>query len=379
MAVRLQPLAELAPKEAPDSHARVILDGLPHAVLLIDGANRLLHANQAAESFFRSSVAFLTRYDLAHFVPFASPVLGLVEQVRETGSPFTEYKVDISSPRIGRDRIVDVHAAPASAPAGGVILMFQTQTMADKIERQLTHRNAARSVTSLASMLAHEIKNPLSGIRGAAQLLDMAAGEGDRTLTRLIMQETDRIVRLVDRMDVFADDRPAENQAVNIHQILEHVRTLALNGFARGMKIVEDYDPSLPLVHGNRDRLTQVFLNLAKNAAEALRDSPDPEITFSTAYRPGIHLSVPGTSERISLPMQFAVIDNGPGVAEEVRAHIFDPFVTTKTNGSGLGLAMVAKIVGDHGGVVECDSEPRKTVFRVLMPAFRGEAVGGDH
>jgi two-component system nitrogen regulation sensor histidine kinase GlnL len=355
--------------------ARTVLDGLPHAVLMIDAESRILDANQAAESFFRSSVAFLTRYDLAHFVPFSSPVLGLVEQVRRTASPFSEYKVDISSPRLGRDRIVDVHAAPAAAPAGAVILVFQPQTMAEKIERQLTHRNAARSVTSLAAMLAHEIKNPLSGIRGAAQLLDMAAGEEDRTLTRLIMEETDRIVRLVDRMDVFADDRPAENSPVNIHEVLEHVRTLALSGFARGMKIVEDYDPSLPLVNGDRDRLTQAFLNLAKNAAEALADTPDPEIVFSTAYRPGIHLSVPGTSHRISLPMQFTVSDNGPGVAEDVRAHIFDPFVTTKQAGSGLGLAMVAKVVGDHGGVIECDSEPRKTVFRVLMPAFRGDSA----
>jgi two-component system nitrogen regulation sensor histidine kinase GlnL len=127
----------------------------------------------------------------------------------------------------------------------------------------------------------------------------------------------------------------------------------------------------LPPVFGNRDQLTQVFLNLAKNAAEALGETPDAEIGFSTAFRPGIHLSVPGSSERISLPLQFSVTDNGPGVPEDIRAHIFDPFVTTKPNGTGLGLALVAKIIGDHGGVVECESEPRKTAFRILMPAWR--------
>jgi two-component system nitrogen regulation sensor histidine kinase GlnL len=189
------------------------------------------------------------------------------------------------------------------------------------------------------------------------------------------MDETDRIVRLVDRMEAFADDRPVDREAVNIHEIFEKVKRLAKSGFARDIRVVEDYDPSLPPVYANRDQLTQVFLNLAKNAAEALAETPDAEIAFSTAFRPGIHLSVPGSTERISLPLQFSVTDNGPGVPEDIRAHIFDPFVTTKPNGTGLGLALVAKIVGDHGGVVECESEPRKTAFRILMPAWRdGEA-----
>jgi two-component system nitrogen regulation sensor histidine kinase GlnL len=241
----------------------------------------------------------------------------------------------------------------------------------------LTHRGAARTVIGLAAMLAHEIKNPLSGIRGAAQLLEMSAGDDDRALTRLITEEADRIVHLVDRMEVFSDERPIERQPVNIHSVLEHVRRLSKSGFARSVRISEEYDPSLPPVYGNRDQLIQIFLNLAKNAAEALVDTPDAEIVFSTAFRPGIHLSVPGSNERQSLPLEFCVRDNGPGVPEEMRSYIFDPFVTSKTNGSGLGLALVAKIVGDHGGVIECESEPRKTVFRILMPAWR-EQSGQD-
>jgi len=354
---------------------RQVLDSLPHPVLMVNVENRVAYANLAAESFFRSSASFLTRYDLDHFVPFGSPVLTLVEQVRIADSSINEYKVDISSPRIGKEKVVDVYASPVIDQPGAVVLMFQPRTMADKIDRQLTHRGAARTVMGLAAMLAHEIKNPLSGIRGAAQLLEMSASDEDRSLTRLITDEADRIVKIVDRMEVFSDERPIERAPVNIHSVLEHVKRLSKSGFARSIKISEEYDPSLPPVYGNRDQLIQIFLNLAKNASEALADTPDAEIVFSTAFRPGIHLSVPGSSEKVSLPLEFSVRDNGPGVPDEIRSYIFDPFVTTKTNGSGLGLALVAKIVGDHGGVIECDSEPRKTVFRILLPAWRGEVV----
>jgi two-component system nitrogen regulation sensor histidine kinase GlnL len=218
-------------------------------------------------------------------------------------------------------------------------------------------------------MLAHEIKNPLSGIRGAAQLLETDADENGRALTTLICDEADRIVGLVDRMETFADERPTERQPINIHAVLERVKVIARNGFARRIRILENYDPSLPPVHGNRDQLIQVFLNLAKNAAEAIGAGEDGEITFRTAFRPGIRLSMPGSRSKISLPLEFSVVDNGPGVPEDLLPYIFDPFVTTKANGTGLGLALVAKIVGDHGGMVACDSQPRRTTFHILMPA----------
>jgi two-component system nitrogen regulation sensor histidine kinase GlnL len=286
----------------------------------------------------------------------------------------TEYRVDISSPRLSGERIVDIYASPVAERPGQVALMLLPRSVTEKIDRQLTHRGAARSVTGLASMLAHEIKNPLSGIRGAAQLLEADADENDRALTRLICEEADRIVGLVDRMEIFADGRPAERQAVNIHSILERVKAISRNGFARNVRIVEEYDPSLPAVHANRDQLIQVFLNLVKNAAEALENTKDAEIVFRTAYRPGIRLSMPGSRSRVSLPLEFSVVDNGPGVPDDMLPYLFDPFVTSKTNGTGLGLALVAKIIGDHGGVIECESQPRRTAFRILMPAHAGGA-----
>jgi two-component system nitrogen regulation sensor histidine kinase GlnL len=156
--------------------------------------------------------------------------------------------------------------------------------------------------------------------------------------------------------------------------VLDHVRRLALSGFARSIRIGDDYDPSLPPVFANRDQLVQVFLNLVKNAAEAIGNMPDGEIVLTTAFRPGMRLSVPGNANKVTLPLEFCVRDNGPGVPEELLPHLFDPFVTTKANGTGLGLALVAKIIGDHGGVIECESQPGKTVFRVLLPTYRATA-----
>lgn len=357
------------------SDGPAILDALPHPVLLVAPDGVIESANMAAEIFMRSSASVLRRHPISDFVPFGSPLLTLIDQVRERAAPVNEYKVDIGSPRIGAPKMVDINAAPVSDRPGAVVLMFQERTMAEKIDRQLTSRGAARTVTSLAAMLAHEIKNPLSGIRGAAQLLEQSVMDDDRSLTRLIMDETDRIVKLVDRMEVFSDERPIEREPVNIHVVLDRVKTLSDTGFARNKSIVEIYDPSLPPVYANKDQLIQVFLNLVKNASEAIGEDPDGEIRITTAFRPGVRLSVPGTEQRVSLPLEFCVQDNGPGVPDDLLPHLFEPFVTTKTNGSGLGLALVAKIIGDHGGVIECDSQRERTIFRILMPAFTGEGM----
>jgi two-component system nitrogen regulation sensor histidine kinase GlnL len=357
--------------------ADAVLNALPHPVIVVAANGKVVEANAAAEAFFEVSLPLLRRHSLRELVPFGSPLLVLVEQVRRRGAAVNEYKVDLGTPRNPGDRLVDLHVAPLPEQPDYVVVMLQERTIADKMDRQLTHRGAARSVIALAAMLAHEIKNPLSGIRGAAQLLEQSVDDDDRTLTRLICEEADRIVKLVDRMEVFSDERPVEREPINIHVVLDHVKRLAQSGFARHIKFAEDYDPSLPPVLGNRDQLVQVFLNLIKNAAEAIGETASGgEIALSTAFRPGVRLSLPGASTRISLPLEFCVRDNGPGVPDELTPHLFDPFVTTKPTGSGLGLALVAKIVGDHGGIIECESQPRRTIFRILMPKYAATLSG---
>ncbi|MFN4165872.1 MAG: two-component system sensor histidine kinase NtrB [Ferrovibrio sp.] len=352
---------------APPIDATQVLGAIPNPILVIGRQGDIAYANPAAEQFFDSGAAVLARQNLRDLVPFGSPVLQLVSQVFRERYSVSEYDVDLGTPRLG-ERLVDVQISPVPEAPDHVIVRFDERSMAAKIGRALTHRGAARSVTGMAAVLAHEVKNPLSGIRGAAQLLEANCSQADRELTRLICDETDRICALVDSMEVFSDKRPIERGPVNIHQVLEHVRKVAQAGFGKHVRFVERYDPSLPPVYGNRDQLVQVFLNLVKNAVEAVGDDPGGEIVLTTAYRHGVRLAVRGSRDRLHLPLEVSVQDNGPGVPEDIRPHLFDPFVTTKVSGSGLGLALVAKIIGDHGGVIECDSRPRRTVFSARLP-----------
>ncbi len=374
------------PRRAPRPHphpcrparidASVVLSALPDPVLVVDGSGDIRYVNLEAQEFFDLSSSMMEGLPLADLLPPDSPVMGLIEQVQQGRRSVSQEGVTIDTPRIGPHHVT-VRVAAMGDPSDHVLVTINERTLARKIDNSLTHRNAARSVTAMASMLAHEVKNPLSGIRGAAQLLEENCSEADRVLTRLICDEADRIVALVNRMEVFSDQRPLERGAVNIHTVLEHVRKVAQSGFARNIRFIERYDPSLPPVYGNRDQLIQILLNLIKNAAEAAPE-PGGEIVLSTSYQHGVRMALPGGDTRLHLPLLVSVQDNGEGIPEDLRSNLFDPFVTTKVNGTGLGLALVAKIVGDHGGVIEFDSQPRRTVFKVSLPMYDESQITGD-
>ena len=351
-----------------------MLGTLPVATVLLDADNRFRYANQAAEQFLGLSMMQLGHISLEALLPPDNPLFSLLHQVRTHGTTISDHDLTLDSPRLHKTGIT-VQAAPLIEEPGAVLLTLQDSSAARTLDRQMAFRGAARSVSGMSAILAHEVKNPLSGIRGAAQLLEASVADSDRELTVLIRDEADRIRALVDRMEVFGE-KPIERRAVNIHRVLEHVRRLAQSGVAADIRLTEHYDPSLPPAWGNRDQLVQVLLNLVKNAAEAIQSDPDmmerggAEIILTTAYQHGVRLAVPGSGQRQHLPLVVTVRDNGPGISDDMRQHLFEPFVSSKPSGSGLGLALVAKIVGDHDGLIEVDSRPGRTEFRLCLPVM---------
>jgi two-component system nitrogen regulation sensor histidine kinase GlnL len=348
----------------------LILGALPVPVMLLDAENRFRYVNHAAEQFLGVSAAQLAALRLTDLVPQDNPLYLLIDQVRRSEATVSDHELTLDGPRLHKPAIT-VQGSPLPEEPGGVLLVMQDSSAARALDRQLAFRGAARSVSGMAAILAHEVKNPLSGIRGAAQLLEISVAPEDRELAVLIRDEADRIRALVDRMEIFGE-KPIARGAVNIHRVLEHVRKLAQSGFAAHVRFHEIYDPSLPPVWGNRDQLVQVILNLVKNAAEAVTDAAqhNPEIVLTTAYQHGMRLAVPGSTERVELPLTVMVRDNGPGIPEDILPHLFDPFVSSKAAGNGLGLALVAKLMGDHGGLIEVDSRPGRTEFRLHLPVL---------
>lgn len=353
-----------------------MLETLPIAVMVVDEQDVISEVNYATEEFFGTSRAMLKNTNLGAFLPLDHPIFLMLERARHASVTIAEHDLVIESPRMAR-RGCAVLATLMQDYPGFVLLTFQDESALKALDQQISARNAARSITGMAAILAHEVKNPLSGIRGAAQLLEINALAADRELAVLIRDEADRIRAMVERMESFGEGR-LNRGAVNIHRVLEHVRKLAESGFAADIKIFETYDPSLPHVLGDRDQLIQVMLNLVKNAAEAMVGDtrPDREIHLTTGFQHGIRLSAAPGRMRSNLPIFVLIRDNGPGIPEDIRRHLFEPFVTTKATGSGLGLALVAKIIADHGGLIDVDSSPGRTEFRIHLPVYEDSEEG---
>lgn len=343
-----------------------ILNALATAILVVAEDDRIVFANPAAEQFFQSSISTLTKSSLPELVAEDNPLMSLISKARKQDTVIREFGFRLSTPRLGT-RSVTVDCAPLGTALGHFVLSFQEHASAGRLGGTLSHRDAARSLRGMAAMMAHEVKNPLSGVRGAAQLLEQTVPYEDRQLARLIIEESDRICKLVDQMDAFTENPRFERDAVNIHEVLDRAVDVARRGFGTGIKFHQEYDPSLPPVFGNRDQLIQVFLNLIKNACEACTPQ-EGEINIVTGFRHGIRLALQAAKSRLDLPIMVTIADNGRGIPEDLEPHIFDPFVSTKMEGTGLGLALVAKLVDDHGGIIDLSSTSEGTTFRILLP-----------
>ncbi|MDE0877812.1 MAG: ATP-binding protein [Sphingomonas bacterium] len=334
-----------------------LFSALPVAVVIVDHDDRIAHANALAEELLNLSERVMRGQPLAAILP---PPSG---DDRRDGHGFAVYDTLIETTR-GHTIRVDFVEAPVADHPGWRAITLHTAATSRGLGHSVTRAASARAATGAAAMLAHEIKNPLSGIRGAAQLL------GANELTRLIITEVDRVAALIDRMQDFSDTRPLSLAPENIYPLLSHARNVAEAGFARGVGIEERFDPSLPPALVNRDALTQILINLLKNACEALRPERDPRLVITTAYRHGMAVSAAPGRPRVPLPIEICIIDNGAGAPAEIAEHLFDPFVSGRKEGQGLGLALVDKLMRDMGGIVQYAREghPEMTVLRLLLP-----------
>lgn len=346
--------------DARPAPAEALLAALPTPLLLIDHEGLILDANVAAETLLNLSSSAVVGMQI-------DEAIGQDLRAVPSDTPFVAYDQEIVLPG-NRHHRADLMSAPMPAWPGWRVVTIHAHPSAAPIARRGGHAGGALTAAGAAALLAHEIKNPMSGIRGAAQLLEANIDDAGRSLTQLICDEVDRVTALIDRMEGFTDTRPLQTGPQNIHLILAHACAVALRGFGNNIIIKEAYDPSLPPVLGHRDSLVQVLLNLLKNASEAIGEGGGT-VTLTTAYRHGVHM-VTGGEGRRSLPIEVCIIDDGPGAPPEIAEHLFDPFVSSKRAGRGLGLALVEKLITDQGGMVEYAREglPERTVFRILLP-----------
>ncbi|SMX35132.1 two-component system sensor histidine kinase NtrB [Actibacterium lipolyticum] len=345
----------------------IIWSALPLPAFILDRDNRIAEINPAAEEFMNKSIRSLKGAQVWERLTVAAFLDEAYGRVREHHSELVINDVDVTAP--GRSPVqCNIQIAPLREDEGTLLLLISPREIADRLGRAQTSKSAVKSAIGMAEMLAHEIKNPLAGITGAAQLLSMNLSDGDLELTDLIVEESRRIVKLLEQVEQFGNLRPPQCKQVNIHDLLDRARKSAMVGFATDLRIIEEYDPSLPPTWADGDQLLQVFLNLLKNASEAMRGAGVGDtIRIRTFYDQSLRRRRDDGSG-LRVPLQIEVIDDGPGLPPEIAGDIFDPFVSGRENGTGLGLALVSKIISDHDGLLAVDSAPGRTVFRISLP-----------
>jgi len=356
----------------------LILRSINHPLLFLDSENNILTSNNAAEIFFGVSSLILEKNKIDIFLPFSSPLLNLIDQVKEKNVSINEYSVQLNTINNKDFKTLDIQISYVELNSSYIMMVLIIERdIALKFNKQYLKMGSTKSIVGLSSMLAHEIKNPLSGIRGAAQLLGDNIKNEDILLTELICDETDRITKLVDSMEIFTDERVIEKETINIHSVLNRVKRIAENGFSKHINFVEIFDPSLPEIQANKDQLIQVFLNLIKNSTEAIsKKNISGEIKLKTTFLSGMRIALPSSSEKINVSLCVSIEDNGPGIPDYIIDNFYEPFVTDKNTGSGLGLAIAMKIIQDHDGVIEFNSTSAGTRVDILLPVYLN--INGD-
>ena len=351
------------------------LEALPYPVFGLSDAYEFIFVNYAAEVFFERSRHFLLKTKLTEFFLEDSPVFALLRRLSHGMQSVGDQELSLVSPRIGK-KLVNLQVAKPSGNSG-FIVSVQMREMADQLRGQSLSKGAALSMSKMTSLLAHEIKNPLAGIKGAAQLIELDANDEQEELAQVIVEEVDRIAELLDRIENVAGSGKLNFASVNVHEILQHVITVTQASFGRHVTINRQFDPSLPSVMADKSLLIQAVMNLLKNACEACDGAGVIEVI--TSYSLKTISSSSAKNKEAYLPLQIDIIDNGKGIPDHLRDILFEPFISDKTDGSGLGLAVVASAIADHQGVVSVNSRSGRTHFQILLPMTQTNDPASTH
>ena len=358
-----------------------VLDALTYPVIILDNDNYFVWLNHSGETFFNSSLAIIKGVSAEEYFNSDSVLFKMILRVKETASSLSEHSVTLSLPRL-KDTVVNIQVGPFYSNDEFIVISLQKNTL-EQVAKSRTHfKGAALSMSKVTALLAHEIRNPLAGIKGAAQLLELELGQENQELSNLIVTETDRIIKLLERIEKLSADKPLHLERINIHEVLDHCLMVSGSSFGRHLINKREFDPSLPLIFADRDLLIQLFLNLFKNASEATKKNDF--LFVKTSYALSTPHSASNQHGLNQLPLQIDVIDTGSGISPELQGYVFEPFISSKLNGSGLGLALVASVVSEHGGAIEVRSGAGETHFKINLPidvtsslqSFKGENKG---
>lgn len=331
-----------------------LLDSLPLAIVTVDRQGVVTFANPAALSLLNLRRVALLGQPLGAALGDDNALTALVTRLLDRNVTVAEADCQLGAS-------VGVCAVTATVTPDGASIAL---TLSPRGRRR--SEGSPSKAPPVARTLAHEVRNPLAGIRGAAQLIGKHANTETRALTDLIVAEVDRIRRLTDRLDAYDSETPLALASLNIHSVLDRVIQLVRSQH-HAVDVQTDYDPSLPMMIGDGDQLIQALLNLAKNAVEAAPSHGGGRVVLASRYRTGMRLRG-AANDRARPLLEISVRDNGPGVAPHILDRLFDPFTTTKPNGAGLGLAVCSRIVAAHGGHIDVESKPGATAFRVYLP-----------